>query len=261
MGYKKELDKMIWSFSRVHAWEQCSYSFYLKYIEKQKGIDNFWAENGSAIHLTLENIFSKNISIDEAPGFYIEQFENICSKTKITTMDNVFISCLNFLCEYDFSFFDDFEILGVEKKCSFNIGKYRFQGFIDLLLSDKKTKEIIIWDHKSSAYPFKKDGVSVLKSCQENFQSYKHQMYLYCKQVVEEFNVFPSKITWLHFKDGKTATIDFNKKDYEQSLKWAEDTINKIYKDNKFEAKDSYMMCGRLCNFREECEYKMTKGV
>ena len=37
MRYKEELDKMIWSFSRIHLWEQCPYAFYLRYIEETLG--------------------------------------------------------------------------------------------------------------------------------------------------------------------------------------------------------------------------------
>lgn len=256
MSYKKELDEMVWSFSRIHAWEQCPFSFYKKYIEQEHGIQNFWAENGSAVHFTLEKIFSGEIDIIEAPAFYIEQYGNICSFTKESVMDNAFNACLDFLCEYDFSYFDQYEILGVEKECRFKVGKYKFKGFIDLLLKDKITGEIIVWDHKSAPYPFKKDGKSVLKNCQDQFIEYKHQIYLYCKQIIDENGIIPSKIIWLHFKDNKTAVIDFDIRDYEETLCWAENTVKKIYRDRKFADKESFMLCERLCDFREECDYK-----
>lgn len=260
MIYKKELDDMVWSYSRIHLYEQCPYAFYLKYIEKVDGVDNFWAENGSAVHLTLEKLFNGELTRNDAPVFYIDQFENICSKAKQATMDHVFTSCLDFLCEFDFDLFEDYEILGVEKESRFDIGKYHFRGYIDLLLRDKKTGEITVFDHKSSAYPFRKDGSGVLKSCREHFEAYQHQMYLYCKPVIEEYGVYPSKIAWLHFKDQKIASIAFNMDDYSKSLQWAVNTIAQIYGDERFEARDSFMMCGRLCDYREgDCEYKKLK--
>lgn len=43
-SYKKMLDEMIWSFSRLHLYEVCPYAFYLKYILKMLGVSNFYAE-------------------------------------------------------------------------------------------------------------------------------------------------------------------------------------------------------------------------
>ena len=261
MRYKEELDKMIWSFSRIHLWEQCPYAFYLRYIEETLGVDNFWAENGRAVNLVLEKIFKGEISLDEAPDFYKNEYENLYSVATENTMDNTFNACLDFLCEFDFDFFDNYEILGVEKECSFEINGYKFRGYIDLLLRHKGTDEIVVFDHKSSPYPFKKDGQTVLKNCQTNFEAYKHQMYLYSKQVIEEYGIKPSKITWLHFKDKKMATIIFNEKEYNDTLKWAVNTIKKIYKDEKFPPKKSFMMCGKLCDYREgDCEYLNLEG-
>ena len=255
--YKKELDEMTWSFSRLHMWEQCHYAFYLKYIEQATGIDNYWAANGKAVHETLEKFFKGEIPLSEICEHYIDLYDEICEETKQSTMDKCFEECANFFSEYDFSFIDKYEILGVEKKCDFKIGKYKFTGYIDLLLRDKESGEIVVFDHKSSQFPFKKNGIGVLKNCEDNFESYKHQMYLYCKQVIDEYGVQPSKIAWLHFRDQKLATIDFNIDEYNESLKWATDTIKSIYKDSEFEATDSFMLCGRLCDFRDgDCEYK-----
>lgn len=263
MSYKQELDKMIWSFSRIHTWEQCPYAFYLQYIEKnQYGISNFWAENGKAVHTTLEKFFKGEIFIDDCPATYIDLFEKISEKTSISTMDKAFNACVDFFCEFDFNIFDDYQVLGIEKECNFVVNKYRFRGFIDLLLKNKKTEEIIVLDHKSSSYPFKKDGKSVLKNCQANFEAYKHQMYLYCKQVIDEYGEKPSYITWLHFKDRKMATIPFNDSEYDKTLQWAENTIDKIYKDDCFLPKESFMMCDKLCNYRcGECSYKEMKEI
>ena len=257
MNYKKELNKMVWSFSRLHLYEQCPYAFYLNYIEKREGIDNFWAENGKAMHLTLEKVFKGEITLDEAPEFYMEEFDNICNTASEKAMETTFEACMDFLCEFDFDFFNDYEVIGVEKEVRFEIGGFEFKGFIDLLLKHKETGKITVLDYKSSPYPFKKDGKTVLKNSEENFNSYKHQMYLYSKAVIEEYGIQPSNITWLHFKDGKFATIDFNETEYHKSLDWASKIIENIYKDRKFEAKTSFVMCGKLCSYRDgDCEYK-----
>lgn len=259
--YKEDLEKMTWSFSRIHLWENCRYAFYLKYIEGLQGMDNFWAENGKIVHSVLERYFNKSLPLDELTTTYINEYETICSEAKKSTMDKCFEDCANFLSEFNFDFINDYEILGVEKKCDFEIGKYKFTGYIDLLLKDRETGDITVFDHKSSQFPFKKSG-GVLKNCENNFESYKHQMYLYSKQVIDEYGVYPKKITWLHFKDQKLATIDFNLGEYNETLKWATNTIKKIYQDTTFDAIDSFMLCGRLCDFRNgDCDYKELRKI
>ena len=46
---------------------------------------------------------------------------------------------------------DRYEILGVEKEIHFKIEDKDFVGYIDLLVKDKETGEIIIIDHKSAS--------------------------------------------------------------------------------------------------------------
>ena len=254
--YKDTLDKMTWSFSRLNLYETCPYAFYQKYIEEALGEDNYFAENGSLMHETIMKVLKGELELQDAPAYYIDEYENIYSKTKVSTMENTFNKCLDYLCTTDGLDTKRYEIIWVEEKISFRISKYIFTGYPDLVLRDKTNDEIILVDHKSSDYFFKKDG-TVLKNQLESFNTYKHQMYLYCKWVYERFGKFPSKLVWNHFKDGgKLSIIPFNKDDYEETLDWAIKTIKKIYKDNKFKENKSYMHCYVLCEFRYDCEYK-----
>ena len=255
--YKDNLDKMIWSFSRLHLYEQCPYAFYLKYIEGREDEQNFYAENGSAMHSTFEGLLNHELTLEDAPGYYMEQFECIDSDgISDNTRENIFGKCLNYLCSVDSGFEEKYEILGVELKCSFKVGRKEFRGFIDLLMRNRKTNEIIVLDHKSADHFLKKNG-EPLKNREDDFKAYKHQMYLYCKGVYEQYKQFPSKIMWHHFKDdGKLTVIDFNMSDYEETIQWAKDLVKQIYKDKDFAEMKSYMMCKQLCGFRNNCDYK-----
>lgn len=255
MSYRDILDKMTWSFSRLHSYETCPYSFYKKYIEESVGIDNYFAENGSIMHTTIMKIIKQELSLEDAPSYYIGEYEKICSKTKETTMSNTFEQCLEYLCTTDGIDYDKYEVVLVEEKILFKINKYQFTGYPDLILKEKENGNLILVDHKSIDHFLKKDG-TVLKNQMENFRSYSHQMYLYCKWIYETYNRFPVKIVWNHFKDKGTLTIiDFNETDYLETIEWAANTIKKIYKDRKFDAHKSYMQDYVLCEFREECEY------
>ena len=58
--------------------------------------------------------------------------------------------------------FENYEILGVEEKVEFTINGKDFIGYIDLLVKDKKTNEIIIIDHKSASLKILKNGAKLL---------------------------------------------------------------------------------------------------
>lgn len=256
MNYKEILDEMTWSFSRIHLYETCPYAFYKKYIEKTVGEDNYYAENGSLMHETIMKIIKEELSLEDAPAYYIEEYENICSKTKTSTMENTFEKCLNYLCTVETLDKEKYEVIWIEEKIYFKIKKYNFTGYPDLILRNKKTGEIILVDHKSLDHFLKKDG-TVLKNQLENFNAYKHQMYLYCKWIKEKYGLFPSKIVWNHFKDdGQLTIIDFSENDYDETLEWAEKVIKRIYKDKLFKENKSYMQDYVLCEFRNDCEYK-----
>ncbi len=258
--YKDKIDNMKWSYSRITCYSHCPYSFYLKYIvgddDQYLAEGNYYAEVGSFVHSILEKIFNGELNLDEALTYYINNFDdNVFYTTKQSTMDRTYEACADYFATVDFEWLKDYEILGVEKEIDIEINGYRFTGYIDLLLRNKKTKEIYVIDHKSSAYPFKKDGKSVLKKSKEDFSKYKKQMYLYCKAVFDEYGEYPKWIVWNHFKEQKMAKIPFVKEDYDESLEWFFNKIKRIENDETFDANLEFFYCTQLCDFRSSCEY------
>lgn len=256
MSYKKLLNDMTWSFSRIHAWEQCPYSFYLKYIEKRDGESNYYASNGKCMHEVFEAILTDKITLDECTRFYADNYELICEKTKQSTMDSTYEKCMDYLCSIDGIDLEKYEIIGVELKLDFKIGKYKFVGYADLVVKNKESGEIILVDHKQATHFMKKDGTP-LKNQLENFLAYRHQMYIYCKGLQECLDIKVNKIVWHHFKDdGALTIIPFVEEEYKETMQWVIDTIEKIKKDKTFANKSSYVMCSSLCDYRNDCEYK-----
>ena len=247
---------MTWSFSRLHAWEQCPYAFYLKYIEQRDGESNYYAANGKCMHEVFEAILTNQIPLDECTQCYADKYDLICETTKQSTMDSTYEKCMDYLCTIDGIDLEKYEILGVELKLDFNIGKYKFVGYADLVVKNKKSGEVILVDHKQATHFMKKDGTP-LKNQLENFLAYRHQMYIYCKGLKDYFGIDVNKIIWHHFKDnGELTIIPFEADEYEETLQWAANTIEKIKKDKKFLNKRSYVLCSSLCDYRNDCEYK-----
>ena len=259
-GYKEKIDNMIWSYSRVTCYDHCPYAFYLKYIinddNQYLAEGNFYAEIGSYVHSILEKVLKGELNVEDASQYYVEHFDdNVFYETKQNIMDKTYEACADYFASVDFDWLKDFEILGVEKEIYLIIDGYQFIGYIDLLVKDKITGEIVVIDHKSSAYPFKKDGKSVLKKSEEDFAKYKKQMYLYCKYVFDEFGVYPTWIVWNHFKDQKVAKIPFIKEEYDEAIKWFSDEVKRIEMDETFNANLEFFYCTQLCEFRSSCEY------
>ena len=259
---------MTWSFSRVHCVENCNYEFYLNYLLFDKdgnriydNEQNFYAAFGKFCHDLLEAILKRKLSIDEAYIKYQEEYDKRMDKFNIreATNEKYFYLGLDYFGDLDFNWLDKYEVLGIEKKVHFKVGKYSFVGYIDLLLKDKETGEIIVIDHKSSEFPLGKKG-KVLKRKQEAYLSYKRQLYLYSKAIIEEYVVPPSKIKWNYFREKQWLELPFIQEEYEEALDWAEKTIEKIINEEEFPARVDYFYCHNLCGFRNSCEYKSMGG-
>lgn len=254
--YKEILDLIEWSFSTVHLYETCPYAFYLKKICELLGINNAYAEIGKYGHHINENIFKKTMKLDEALNEWIEEFnDHVFEYISESSKEKKYLAFCDYLCAFDETRLAKYEILGVEVEFHWEIGKYKCIGFADLILQDKETKEILLIDHKSAPPFYGKKG-KLLKAQTDNFYTYSKQMYMYCKPIYEKYGKYPSKIIWNHIFDDERTVIDFNMEDYEKTLEWFKKTVQKIYKDTKFEPCKSYMMCNQLCNFRMDCEYK-----
>lgn len=250
---------MRWSYSRLSSFRNCPYEFYLNYILNDPmeylSEGNFYAENGSLGHETLEKIFKKELPIEDAAEYYVNHLDDICYKTKQSIMDKKIESCIDYFANVDFDWLSGYEILGVEKEMHFKIAGYDFIAFIDLLIRDKESGEIMVIDHKSSTYPLTKTG-KVAKNHEDTFAGYKRQAYIYAYAVHEEYGKYPSVIAWNYFADGgRWVEIKFDQDEYEEVMRWAHETILDIQKEEDFPGNPQFFYCTNLCNFRHSCEY------
>lgn len=253
--YKKLLDNMVWSYSRLSTYNSCPYAWYRRYIEKEYGEGTFYADNGKAMHTVFEELTSGVLNIEDAPSRYLELFGEIENVEKPHIMDKTFDLCVNYLCEMPEDILEEYHVVGSEIEMNFKIGKYDFIGYIDLLLQDGMDNLIVV-DHKSTERFLKKDG-KPKASTKEMFDGYKKQIYLYAEAVYQKFGEYPTKLVFHHFKDnGVLTTVPFNKEECEEAKKWALETIKKIYKDEEFLAVPKTGYCWRLCDYRNDCDYK-----
>lgn len=263
--YSDKIASMIWSYSRLSAFEQCKYAFFLKYIVEDDDAylaeGNYWADVGSFMHEILEKVFKGELKMIDASGYFIDHFdENVTYDAPPAIKNNTYNACLEYLVNEDLNWMNQYEILGVELEVHFELEGYQFKGFIDLLMRDRQTGKIVALDHKSAAYPLSSKTGKVLKAHEKSFSSYKKQMYLYSYAVKQLYGEFPEWIIWNHFKAGRLLRIQFDENEYREAINWFVDTIQAVENEGDFTETIDYFYCTNLCDFRNSCEYKLYKG-
>ena len=256
---------MVWSYSRLSAFEQCKYQFYLKYIlcdeNEYQTEGNYYAEVGSFVHSILEKIFKGELSVEDAPDYYLNHFdENVFYTIRPEQMEKVYEDCANYFSSLDLDWLTRYEILGVEKRINIQIDGYPFTGIIDLLLKNKSNGKIVLMDHKSGKSPLSPKTGKLLKTQEAVFNEHKKQLYLYSKAVKEEYGDLPSLLCWNHFRDSTIVREPFNSIEYEEALKWMVDTVHAIENEQIYDGNREYFYCRFLCPYRHTCEYAKYTG-
>lgn len=243
-----------WSYSRLSSYEQCPYQWYLKYVENRDGDTNWYAQNGSAVHETLEKVARGEINIEDAGSYYLDLTEYSSEYIKESTREKTENQCLEFFAEYDFDLFRNYEIVGAEEEIDFCIGGYDFHGFIDLHLCDQDGNHIVV-DYKSASGTLKKNS-EPKKQSEDTWNGYKKQALIYSIGIKQKYGEYPKSLRWLLFRDQQVVEKVFDHEECKAAVNWALETIHKIESDEEFLPQKNFIMCNQLCDFRRSCEYK-----
>lgn len=256
------IDQFTYSFSKLNSYYHCGHEFYRRYIECETPEQNFFAEFGSYVHSILEKYYNEELSIFELSQYYESCFdENVTLKPPynkyVDLRASYYQKGLDYLDNIEQFDFDKYKILGVEKEIHFEVAQEPFIGFIDLLLLEKATDNIIMQDHKSASIKFLKNGEPSKKDV-DHLLEFKRQQYLYSKAIKKEYGKFPSVLQWNLFKDQVLYKIDFKESEYNETIKWAEDTVRLIKNECMWLPDNSnYFYCNNLCGYRNAaCDYK-----
>lgn len=253
------MDTMTWSFSRLNSYYNCAYEWYLHYLECNKSENGFFGEYGSFIHKILEKYISGELSLFDLNQYYEENFNESVPHDAppnkyVDIRQSYYDKGIEYLNNIDLDL-DRYEILGVEKEIHFTIEDKDFVGYIDLLVKDKETDEIIIIDHKSASIKILKNG-SISKTDQKHFLEFKRQLYLYSIPIVKEYGSV-SKLKWNMFKDQKWIEIPWKQEEYDEAIQWAKDTLKLIENEFLWLPNQDYYYCNYLCGQRNNaCEFK-----
>ena len=260
---------MRYSFSRLTSFDTCPYEWHRVYVDCADKDGSAFAQFGSLMHEILEKYVKGELSIFEISQFYIDHFDDYVTcdfppNKYVDMRDKYYNAGLEYLDNIDLDL-ERYEVLGVEREVQFTVGKYDCIGFIDLLLRDKETDEIIILDHKSASIKILKNG-QISKKDVDHFDSFKKQLYLYAMPILEEYG-HVDKLKWNLFREKQYLEIPFDTNEYHESIKWAEDTIKRIESETEWDINPELVKaqldhkyppfyCTQLCSQRNTCPYK-----
>lgn len=248
----KILDSSVWSFSRINSFNNCKLNWYLTYIEKIRGDNNFFGLYGTFAHSIFEKYNKGEMELDDLYDYADKNYESFVN---LPAPPNRYVDIyksykdklLTYLAYYSGN---QEKVIAVEKNVKFDLQLpsrvIKFTGFIDLLLEDENGDYIIL-DYKSK---------SAFKNKQEE-DHYLHQLYLYAIGVYKEYGKYPKLLKFEMFKIGKTVTEEFNESKIQNTLEWADDIINRIYEETEYIWKEDLTendyFCKNLCGYYKLC--------
>lgn len=249
---------MIYSHSRISAFEQCPLKFKFRYIDKlipevEKTIEAFLGEK---VHEALEWLYLRILNqqtpqLEDVIEYYARSWkkdfkDDIRIVNSNLTFEYYFDKGIKFLIDYfvkNYPFLDN--TIAIEHKIILDLnddGRYLIQGYVDRLVHNKEVNIFEIHDYKTGN----------IKSQEELDKD--RQLALYSMGVKKQFNPADVHLIW-HFLNFNQKMI--SKRTPEQLEQLKQEIISLI---NKIESTTSYLaspscLC-RWCEFGEYCEFK-----
>lgn len=245
-------EKERYSYSRLNAFRQCKYQYYLTYYgkkrgEEDRGEDNAFAQFGTLAHSLLERYEKGELmSYELLPKYEMEYPDAVTydfpPNAYVDLGESYYTDGAAFFADFDG--FDDLEVVGAEDEFEIEIDDFIFCGFIDLELVNRKTDKLIVRDWKS---------MSSLKK--QDIPSKRRQLYSYCPWMKKKFGRFPDRLEFGLFRKQKTVGFDFNIDHYNETIQWIRDTVSEIRSCKEWPATYNEFYCNYLCGHRspERC--------
>ena len=246
------IDLMTWSYSRINAFLQCPYQFYLKYISKIDEAPMFFSEYGSLVHDILAGYYRGDISPAEALDNFLIRFPSeavgVCPSESIKmSYFRQGIDGMKSLSPLPG------KIRDVEKRVRFEIDGRSFIGFVDLIY-ENADGALCILDHKSRMLKPRSARKKPTKTDAE-LDEYLRQLYLYSIPVAEAFGRQPDFLEFNCYRSGVKIKEQFQNEALDNTRRWALDTIEKIRREQDWNPNLDYWRCHYLCGFGGQCEY------
>lgn len=249
--YAPLIEDMVWSYSRIKAFYDCRYRWYLKYIRKLHGKDMFFSDYGSFVHKLIELYYKNGKTQSQICDMYLQEFKSRVKGRAPSqkVFANYFKSGLSYL--KNFTPFP-YNTIAVEQRVDFSMDGIPFVGYIDFL--GEKDGELYIVDNKSKMLKPRSARLKPTKT-DEELDGYLRQLYIYSAAVEQEFGRRPKYLCFNCFREQLLIEEPFQEKAYAESKRWLSDSVAEITKETDFRPDIEYFKCTYLCEMSGHCEY------
>lgn len=228
VNYAPLIDDMVWSYSRIKAFEDCPYRWYLKYIKKFHGKDMFFSSYGTFMHKLIELYHKGEKTPRQIVDMYLQDFktEVVGRAPNRKVFSSYFTGGLQYLKALQ-PF--PYGMVGVEKKVDFVVNGIPFIGYIDFL--GEKDGDLYVVDNKSRILKPRSSRAKPTKA-DEELDAYLRQLYIYSAAVEEEYGKTPKSLCFNCFRDMIKRTIKETVREYDTDGKVVRETVTETTEDD-----------------------------
>lgn len=253
MRYDPIIEPMVWSFSRLSAFEQCPYQWLQRYIYGIDGKSKFFAQYGSLMHSILQKYLTGELKKSELVPYFLLHFSS--DITDKAPSYKIFTGYLNQGRQYlqDLAF-PDRKILGVEEEIHFEFAGHPFVAFLDVRSEDESGKRYIT-DHKSRALkPRSRRAKPTLSDIE--LDKYLRQLYIYAHAHKVKYGYYPDYLEYNCFRTGVWICEPFKEDRMAEVEMWAKQLIETITATDDWYANLDFWFCKYICDTSDDCEYE-----
>ena len=255
IDYRPLIQTMTWSASRIKAFEQCPYGWFLHYIlyPNAEKTAKFFTSYGSFIHKLLEEFYNGKITKEEMLIKFLSDFQKEVTGTrpKALTVNKYIESGVNYLSSFEPL---PFEPVSIEMKLQFYVQDIPFVGVIDYL--GKDGDGLVIVDHKSRELkPRSNRSKPTLKD--KELDEVLKQLYLYSIPVKDKYGTYPTRLCLNCFRNRELIVEPFDETKLEEIKQWAVDRIHEIQGEKEFEPNQNFFFCPWICDVSYLCKYDL----
>jgi hypothetical protein len=255
--YLEKLQTFCFSNSSINSFENCAYGFKLNYLLKRKQVGNFFSDFGSFCHDVLFKYFNDELEIYELLDYYKNNYDKHVVTQPPSFMQNATLSYYNagenFFKNFDFDK-NKYEVLIKEEYAKGYDRDIYLVIKPDLVLRNKETGEVVLWDYKTSEI---KKGKKI---DEEKLNGYKNQLMLYVNYLYQFKNIEVKNCRLWFIRSNTYYDFEYNAFD---ALDITENFINKakeIKETKKFPYNNTdYFQCNVICSCRNWCKYRAKK--
>jgi hypothetical protein len=248
-----------YSYSSTAAFENCPYSFKLAYLDLVPRENNFFGEFGTLVHSCFEHYFNGKIDAFELSQYYRDNYAATI-KTPLLNftpgLDEKYMrQGLDFFDNFSFNK-DAYDILAIEDKIDFDLNGSTAVAKPDLLLRDKSSGKVILYDYKT-ATPFWTKANGKEMSDKNKIESYYNQMYIYTYALQKKLSIPIDEILLWYVRLNKQVSVPWVLEEEEKAIARFDGIIKKIKEEEVFPYNNSNLFfCDNLCGVRNFCEYR-----